>query len=156
MALFNFGLAFALAVMVAAMGYNGVSAFSEQQDIDKAVIAVHELRDNVHKSIQGRGSYAGISTDKADDLGLLPNAFAPGRGPLNTTLSLSNAGGRQLDIVIGELQATDNSRLCTELMSKRRDAWQRRAIDGAVLGDDSIADIQAACEEADQILLRTY
>lgn len=156
MALLEYGLALSLALVLAVMGYTGVSNYSDKQDDDQAVIAIHDLRQNVHNGYQGRDGYAGISTAVVDNMGLLPRAMAGGSGPLNTTLTLSNAGGRQFNIVVGNLQATDNSGLCTALMTSKRDAWQRRAIGSAVLTDETIGDIQAACESANQVSLRTF
>lgn len=156
MPLFSLSLAFALSLFIAAMGYSGYSAFSEKQDVDKAVFGVVKLRENIQRGYQGRTGYDGISTARVAALGLLPAEFSNGHGPLNTSLTISNAGGRQFNIVIGNLRAINNSQLCTQLISSNRQAWQRRAVGSTVFTDDSIADIQAACRNANQVSLRSY
>jgi len=156
MPLVQLALAFMVLTVFVTVELSSANHAGNTVRVNNAVTNVLALRNNVHDGYRGRSDYTGITIAVADNNGWTPNSLQGGRGPLNTTLQLADAGDRQFNIIIGNLTATDNQTLCQALATKQAGAWQESQIDGTPVDGLGIQAIVDACKSADTITLRSY
>lgn len=154
--LVSLGLALMLSIGIAASQMETYNAASNKYSIGDTVNKIVELRNSVHKSFSGRPEYTGISTQKAEEMGLMPDGVRNGKGPRNTTVALSNTGDRTFGIEVSGMERPGNLPLCVALGTRAGDAWITVEIEGDDVTGEGIDVVTEACKTASTVALRSY